>query len=208
MTRITSTIVALGLLAGVAQADVVLSFGFTDLSGSYDGASSFTANAVATPSLSSTGDVTRISDGTAEFATGFASGPADFSMNLSVTPAGESGTFTITDVTGANTITGDISGDWISGGGDIVYFNGLLSNVLLNGPGPSFDGTSGSFGMDIEGQPLDGAFVTLFIATGSGFFDRAFQGVSTQVDGVVIPAPAGVMALAGLGLMAARRRRA
>lgn len=210
MAKITSTIAALTLLAGAAQADVVLSFGFTDLSGAYDGVSSFTANAVADPGLSSSGDVTRLSapGGTAEFDTGFASGPAGFSMDLSVSGGAESGSFTITDVTGNNTITGDISGDWISGGGDIVYFNGLLENVVLSGPGPNFSGTSGGFDMGIPGQPLEGAFVTLFIATGAGFFSEAFSGVSTQVDGVVIPAPAGVMALAGLGLMASRRRRA
>lgn len=214
MARITSTIAALGLLAGAAQADVVLSFGFTDTSGSYDGVDTFTATAVDSGLLQTSGDVTRLSapGGTAEFATGFASGSGDFSVDLSVDnpgSPGETGSFTITDVTG-DTITGDISGTWLSGGGDIVFFNGFLSNVFLNdtsGDG-DFDGTSGAFGMDIDGQPLEGAFVTLFIATGSGFFDSAFQGVSTQVDGVVIPAPAGVMALAGLGLMAARRRRA
>lgn len=213
MARITSTIAALGLLTGAAQADVVLSFGFTDLSGSFTGSGGtgdFSATAVAGPSLSSTGDVTRLSapGGTAEFETGFASGPAGFSMDLSVGAGAESGSFTITDVTGNNTIEGNISGDWISGGGDIVYFNGLLSGVTLNGPGPTFDGTSGGFDIGIPGQPLEGAFVTLFIATGAGFFEQAFSGVSTQVDGVVIPAPAGVMALAGLGLMASRRRRA
>jgi hypothetical protein len=217
LARITSTIAAFGLLVGVAQADVVLSFGFTDTSGAYDGAGSFSASAVDAGTLRTSGDVTSLTGagGTAEFDAGFAGATADFTVDLSVgaivggSRAG-SGAFTITDADG-DTITGDIDGDWLSGGGDIVFFNGFLSNVFLNdtGLGGTFDGpSSGQFDMDIAGQPLEGAFVTLFIATGSGFFDSAFSGVSTQVDGVVVPAPAGVMALAGLGLMAARRRRA
>jgi hypothetical protein len=221
LARITS-IAAIGLLAGVAgvaQADVVLTFGFTDTSGSYDGAGNFSASAVDSGVLKTSGDVTSLfgAGGTAEFDAGFASGGtmADFQMNLSVDTPGSpgpstgSGSFTITDADG-DTIVGDITGNWLSGGGDIVFFNGFLSNVFLNatGGGTTFDGpSSGAFNMGIPGQPLEGAFVTLFIATGSGFFDRAFSGVSTQVDGVVVPAPAGIMALAGLGLMAGTRRR-
>ena len=219
LARITSTIAAVGLLvgvAGVAQAEVVLTFGFTDLSGGYDGAGNFSASAVDAGVLRSSGDVTSLhgAGGTAEFDAGFAGGTAAFQVDLSVAagpgPKAGAGSFTITDADG-DTIVGDISGDWISGGGDIVFFNGFLSNVFLNatGGGTTFDGpSSGQFDMDIPGEPLEGAFVTLFIATGAGFFSEAFSGVSTQVDGVVIPAPAGVMALAGLGLMASRRRRA
>lgn len=217
LAKFTTAIAALGLLTGAASADVVLTFGFTDTSGSYDGAGSFSASAVDAGALRTSGDVTSLfgAGGTAEFDAGFAGGTADFEVDLSVGPvvAGTragSGSFTITDADG-DTITGDISGDWISGGGDIVFFNGLLSDVFLNatGGGTTFDGpSSGGFDMGIPGQPLSGAFVTLFIATGSGFFDSAFSGVSTQVDGVVIPAPAGIMAIAGLGLMATRRRRA
>lgn len=220
MVRITSTIAAFGLLAGAAQAEVVLTFGFTDTSGSYDtGTSTFSAVSVDTPEFSTGGDVTRLAapGGTAEFDTGFASGgsSAAFAMSLDVTAkmagtAKGAGSFTITDADG-DTVTGTISGDWISGGGDIVFFNGLITDVILTDVGTldgTFDGpSSGSFGLDIAGQPLEGALVSLFIATGSGFFDTGFSGVSTQVDGVVIPAPAGVLALTGIGLMAVRRRR-
>ncbi len=214
MIRIASTIAAFGLLAGAAQADVVLTFGFTDLAGEFDGGSAFTADSVSAGVLQSSGDVSRLlaPGGTADYDAGFASG--GFSMNIGV-PAVRtdptSGGFTITDADG-DTITGDINGNWVSGGGDIVFFTGSLSNVNLNDLGGidgSFDGPSGgSFGLDIPSQPLEGALVTLFIATGSGFFDSAFSDVSTQVDGVVVPAPAGLMALAGLGLIASRRRRA
>jgi hypothetical protein len=218
LAKFTTAIAALGLLTGAASADVVLTFGFTDTSGSYDGAGSFSASAVDAGALRTSGDVTSLfgAGGTAEFDAGFAGGTADFEVDLSVGPvvAGTragSGSFTITDADG-DTITGTISGDWISGGGDIVFFNGFLTDVALTDVGTldgTFDGpTSGSFGLDIAGQPLEGALVSLFIATGSGFFDKDFDGVSTEVDGVVVPAPAGMLAFAGLGMIAARRRRA
>lgn len=219
MNRITIAAAAVGLVAGASQAEVVLTFGFTELSGAYTAASGFSAVAVDDGALSTAGDVSRIMApvGSAEYNAGFASGgtSADFQLALSVTDltattAKGSGEFTITDADG-DTITGTISGDWASGGGDVVYFNGFLSNVFLNElgtPDGTFDGpTSGSFGLDIAGQPLEGALVSLFIATGSGFFGSDFRAVSTQLDGIVVPAPAGVLALSGFGLMAIRRRR-
>lgn len=218
MHHITTAVAALALAGGAAQAEVVLTFGFTEASGAYSMGGLFTAGAVDDGALSTSGDVTRVMApaGTAEFNAGFAGGSAaDFTLSLSVTDktattAMGTGEFTITDADG-DTITGTISGDWASGGGDIVFFDGFLTDVMLNDlgdPDGTFDGpTSGAFGMDIAGQPLEGALVSLFIATGSGFFDADFRAVSTQVDGVVVPAPAGALALAGFGMMTIRRRR-
>lgn len=205
-----------GSLTSVASADVVLSFGYTDLAGSYDGAGGFKALAA----TSSTGDVTRLLSpaGQADFQTGFFGGSsADFALDLSVSSIGATtaegdGSFTITDANG-DTITGKISGDFSTPGFGITFFNGLLTDVLVtdvSGDG-TFDGSvSGtSFGIDLSPitGPLDGALVQLFINTGStGFFGGPFSGVSTQVAGEVIPAPAS-LALLGLGLITAGRRR-
>lgn len=201
--------------AAVANAQAILTFGFTDVDGSFTASdSSFVGASTATTS----GDVTRLASpgGTALFAPGFAgTGFADFSFDIDVmiTGAGTAdgdGTFTIVDVTGES-LTGTIDGGFVQlGSGGIIAFNGLLSGVQFNdvsGDG-TFDGpTSGSFGTDLPGTaPYDGALVQLFISGSSGFFDADFTGVSTQVSGEIIPAPA-TLALLGLGGLAAARRR-
>ncbi|MEQ9095442.1 MAG: hypothetical protein RIE32_04195 [Phycisphaerales bacterium] len=198
--------------AAVANAQAILTFGFTDVNGSFTASdSSFTGASDATTS----GDVTRLASpgGTAVFEPGFAgTGAADFSFDIDVmiTGAGTAdgdGTFTIVDVHG-ETLSGTIDGEFVQlGSGGIIAFNGLLSGVDFNdvsGDG-TFDGpTAGSFSTDLPGEaPYDGALVQLFISGSSGFFDADFTGVSTQVSGEVIPAPASL----GLGGLAAARRR-
>jgi hypothetical protein len=200
--------------AAVANAQTILTFGFTDVNGTFTASDgSFTGVADSTTS----GDVTRLSSpaGTAVFEPGFVgSGSADFSFDIDVmiTGAGEAdgdGTFTVTDVHG-ETLTGLLDGQFTQLGGGIIAFSGLLSGVQFNdvsGDG-TFDGPSvGSFSTDLPGTgPYDGALVQLFIASSGGFFDADFTGVSTQVSGVVVPAPAS-LALLGLGGLAAVRRR-
>jgi len=214
MTRIGLLAGAVLAAAGAAQGQVILTFGYTDVEGSFSTATSeFTGRAV--PSTS--GDVTRTAapGGTADFDDGFAGDIADFKLDLSVlltTPstADGTGTFEIIDADG-DTITGSINGEFETPGSGIVFFNGTLSDVFLNDngdPDGTFDGTDGgSFGLDLPGTaPFDGAFVQLFIGGTGGFFDRDFSGVSAQVDGIIVPAPAAA-ALFGLGGLAALRRR-
>lgn len=200
--------------AAVANAQAILTFGFTEVDGSFtasDGSFLGSSNA------STSGDVTRLSapGGTAVFEPGFAGvGASDFSFDIDVmiTGAGTadgSGTFTITDVQG-ETLSGDLDGDFIELAPGVIAFNGLLSGVQFNdlsGDG-TFDGpTAGSFSTDLPGTaPYDGALVQLFLDGSGGFFDADFTGISTQVSGVVIPAPAS-LALLGLGGLAAARRR-
>lgn len=212
----TMLIAAAGIAAtaAVANAQAILTFGFTDVDGSFTAADgSFAGASTATTS----GDVTRLSapGGTAVFDPGFAGvGAADFSFDIDVmiTGAGTadgSGSFTITDVHG-ETLSGDLDGDFVELAPGVIAFNGLLSGVEFNdvsGDG-TFDGpTAGSFGTDLPGTaPYDGALVQLFLDGSGGFFDADFTGISTQVSGVVIPAPAS-LALLGLGGLAAARRR-
>lgn len=205
----------------LAQTDAVLTFGYTDLNGSYVGDSAggtFTARASAIAPLQSGGDVTRLISvaGSTVFSPGFVGGidPADAFFEISV--FGKSGSiafgvgyFLLTDVDG-DTIRGDIDGFWNRRSSGRTFFNGSLSNVVLtniSGDG-TFDGDGGgSIDMDfIRQQPLTGALVQLFIRTGVGFFDSAFQDNSTQVSGELIPTP-GAAALALMGLAAAGRRR-
>lgn len=208
----TMLIAAVGVAAtaAVANAQAILTFGFTDVDGSFTAADgSFAGVSSATTS----GDVTRLASpgGTAVFDPGFAGvGAADFSFDIDVmiTGAGTadgSGSFTITDVHGET-----LSGDFVELAPGVIAFNGLLSGVEFNdvsGDG-TFDGpTAGSFGTDLPGTaPYDGALVQLFLDGSGGFFDADFTGISTQVSGVVIPAPAS-LALLGLGGLAAARRR-
>jgi len=216
--------IALFTVAGIASsasAEVVLSFGYTDLDGDFVGAAgmgTFTAAATANGALQSSGDVTRLipGNGTSTFAAGFFALP-DFSdavFNISVfnrvgSRAQGTGAFVLTDTTG-DTITGIIDGIWIRGSQGRTYFNGNLSGVVTNnltGDG-LFNGQAGAFDLDFTRQsPMNGAIVQLFIRTGVGFFDTSFSDVTTQVAGELVPTPGamGLMGLAGLALT--RRRR-
>ncbi len=182
-------LVAAAACASSAMADdLILTFSYDDLGGSYVAdanpapgtarSGQFTALAVNTAFLQSSGDVSRVvpTEGTASFEPGFvsAANPADAVFNLSVaianagdTTGAGAGSFTLTDADG-DTITGSISGTWTiedTGlGGQFVAFNGLLSNVVLNGS--TFNGTdlfnSDNFDMDLPGSgPYNGAIVLL-----------------------------------------------
>ena len=208
-----------------ASADVIFTFGFTDLDGDYNaGTSMFRAKAIDNFRASSGGDVTRQAapPGTAEFDTGFASGEssAHYEMHMRLSNITNSSadvllgdsSFTITDEDG-DTITGDIVGEWQAGNNGFMFFNGHLSNVLLTDNGDqdgTFDGPSGgAFGMDFGGSngPFEGAIVTLGMNGSGSFFLDSFQNHATQIGADVIPAPAGLALLGVGGIFAGRRRR-
>lgn len=203
-------------LATSASATIVSTFQYTDLLGSYDaGPGQFTAVAVDSGSFQSAGQVARLiaPGGTAQFEPGFINTTGGNAVvNISVfnivgLTAQGTGSFTFTDPDG-DTITGNISGNWLSPGGGIVFFNGLLTNVTFNSTGNgTFEGTTGSFGMGDLSGIYSGAIVQLFTRVSGGFFNSSFTDVSTLVSGDIIPAP-GVIALMGLGgIFALRRNR-
>ncbi len=214
---IISTAMVVALMAGSASADVIMSFGFTDLNGSYDG-TGFSAVAVDSGALSTTGDVTRLANpgATADFNTGFASGltAADVSIsidvtNLTATTADGMGSFVITDADG-DTIAGDLDGVWTTMGFGSIFFTGLIGNVQLTAnANNTFDGPSGgSFDMNLPGEaPYEGAFVQLSIDTSGGFFSSEFTGRSIQVVGEIVPTPGSLALLGAGGLVGIRRRR-
>ena len=205
-------------LASTASATVVATFGYSDLRGSYNsGAGQFTAVAVDNGSFQSAGDVTRLlaPGGTAQFEPGFVSNPqSNFTLNISVfnivgNTADGSGSFTATDLNG-DRLDGNIRGNWISPGSGIVFFNGLLTNVVFTSVSGdnNFNSADGGFTLTgLTGNVYSGALVQLFTRVGGGFFNSSFDNVSTLVAGDLVPTP-GAAALLGIGgLFALRRNR-
>lgn len=207
-------IVAAAFAAGTVNADVVASFTYDDLSGSYNGGGAFQARAVDIPGfLQSSGDTSNlVTSQNAVFAPGFVSrSPANAVINISVGAFGwngpntalGNGNFTFTDVNGVS-VSGNIAGDWSSPGAGILFFNGALSGVAFSGP--VWTGEFGAWGTNIPGgPPYDGAIVQLTFS-GSGFFNGAFDNRATGSTLQLVPAP-GALALLGLGGLAAARRR-
>jgi MYXO-CTERM domain-containing protein len=199
-----------------ASASNILTWGFTDLSGSFNaGAGLFQAVSVSNDAFRTDGDVTRLAapGGTAQYRNGAQAGAVQIALTVQNAVGGTAtgaGLFSITDADG-DTLSGLIAGMWISPGAGITYFNGILSGVQFAAlPGhTTFDGPSGgAFGMNLPGSPpYSGAVVELFINPAGGFFDQSFEHISTQASAVVTPAP-GAMALLGLaGIGGLRRRR-
>lgn len=216
-----STLIA---VAGFASADVIVSYSYTDLDGSFDSTSStFTADATDMTgggSLDTGGDVSRLlgAPSTAGFESGFmAFGTfADVQISLSVfniTPdsADAEGTVTITDL-GGDTLTADVTGSWtILNPFGFMFFSGVSSNYAFadnNDIDGEFNGTGGAFDIsDLIGNLYDGA-VSLLLQNPGGF-GTDFSGVSTEGDGVLVPTPGSILigSLGALGMIIPRRRR-
>ncbi|MBX3364366.1 MAG: PEP-CTERM sorting domain-containing protein [Phycisphaeraceae bacterium] len=199
-------------LASHAGAVEILSFGFTDLVGTYNhGAGMFSV----VDGADTSGDVTRIEapSSSAFYNVGFSGGTASATFMVSVfnkvgNLAQGAGTFTIVDADG-DELTGDITGTWI-GGALGIFFNGDLSNVSFNLLGNGmFDGPSGgSFDPNFSGTPpYSGAIVQLFIPPSGNFFNSDFTVETVQVLGEIVPAPSALALLGVAGLVSARRRR-
>jgi len=200
----------------------VLSFGYTDLNGVYDGAGQFTATAGSVTS----GDVTRLDLPTSQtanfdgdFITRSPSSNAVFNIDVTnirasmdnpgLSIADGAGDFLLTDDDG-DTIAGTISGTWMQGPIGFIFFNGDISGVTVSDNGvqdASFDGTDGgSFSTEFDPEPDLGALITLTFST-AGFFDGAFSNVATLIDGEILPTPGTGILFAAAGAAFVRRRR-
>lgn len=213
-------IAAVAAVAGagaIANAEVLVSMTYDDLSGSYNaGTGVFSAAAVDNAFLRSSGDASRLvpGAGNASFNAGFVSlaTQSDFQLNCTVIPTGPTtaigtGTFTATDING-DTITGTISGSWGRPAPGFIFFNGSLTNVTLNSNSNGlFEGDSGgSWNMGLPAAaPYEGAIVQLVFG-GTTFFTSNFTNRAVGVTAQIIPVP-GAMALLGLGAVVAGRRR-
>lgn len=205
-------------LCASASAGVILTFGFTELSGTYTAADAnnglFTAIAVNNANLSSEGDVTRLlppGDGTAAYDHSFYGssfgGLADVAFNISRTGTTGAGTFTVTDTDG-DTITGTLSGEWIALGG-ATFFNGVIGGQFVtNGGDNAFNGASSiATSLTPIMGTLDGGVTILFTNANADFFGSSFAGVSVLTSANFVPTP-GTMALLGLAAaFGARRNR-
>lgn len=194
-----------------ASADVILTFGFNDLVGSYNNTTKqFAAVNGTTSSFSTSGDVTSFvgAGGTANYLPGFGTGSVGLSINVTNkvgNTADGAGGFSIVDADG-DMLTGDIAGTWSTPGFGIYYFDGLLTNVKFSNSASTFDGPSGGSFATFAGN-FEGALVQLFTAGSNGFFSSDWRDVSVLVNGNIVPAP-GAAAMAGLaGLVGLRRRR-
>lgn len=230
MTKFASiTSAAVLALAGTVFAQsnspTVVTFTYTDLSGSYAGnaiSGNFTARASAVAPLTTSGTVSRILPmaATTVFSPGFeaTAGLSDAVFNISVynktafTALG-AGTMVLTDFDG-DQIKADITGTWVQSFGGRNFFNGNLSRVtFVNNSGTNQFNSSPSdpgFNMSFYNNGLlTGALVQLQILRSNvGFFNVPFSNNAVQTSGQIIPTP-GAMALLGVGgLLAARRRRA
>jgi hypothetical protein len=211
----TTALTLLLASGGVAQAGLVASFSYENLASNYDaGSQTLTTQTMA----SSTGSVTRELN-PAGFAD-FGQGSADYALELEVSNvmidgATGVGSMVASDLNG-DTLTADVSGDFefVPFGGTglgIIFFNGSLSNVFFNdvsGDG-SFDGDTSAFGLDFSaagGGPFTGGIQRLQISEAQ-FFDGDFGNMLAEVDGQIIPAPAGTALLTLMGIGVARRRR-
>jgi hypothetical protein len=215
-----AAILSAALIAGVAgsvSAQNILSFGFTDMSGSFNSATGvYSAVGMNSGSFVTVGNVNRHIDpiATAIYGAGTAGGRVGITLNVSNIVGNNAhgmGSLFIEDADGDRFVA-NVHGDF-SLTAPAIFFNAILSDIAFV-PGANtnstFNGPSGgSFPLTFAPAtaPFQGATMLLFFDTPGSFFAQNFEARPTQLNGAVIPAP-GAAALLGLGgLLAARRRR-
>ncbi|RMH28333.1 MAG: hypothetical protein D6692_05705 [Planctomycetota bacterium] len=210
-------VLALASCSGLASAGLVTSFGFTELSASFDiGTGEFMAEASSANGLSTTGDVTGYGAGveTVVFNPGFYTGGTDAYVLITMsivnvvgnTAFAEGGRFLIRDADGDN-LAGSFEGQWNLRFG-FAFFDGEITSAQFNDAGDGiFEGPGGG-SFDTPEGTLIGALSFLMMESTGSLFSDSFEARPASVDGMlVVPAP-GALTLAGIGgLVLARRRR-
>ncbi len=227
-SKIAVALIAVAGAAGAANAQTVLaSFSYDSLSGSYVASSPTTGNftaAAVNGALTTGGFFQRTVGpiGTADYPEGFVTdaNPADIVLTMAInktsaTTADGFGTITITDIDG-DTFVATINGvndlgtpqseGWIQIAPGFAAFSGALSNVVFTTNDGQFNGYTGGWVLPLPADELEGAIVNLMIGGGNNFFNSNYSGRAVGVSGQLVPAP-GVIALLGLGGLAASRRR-
>lgn len=201
--------------AGVAQAALVSTFGFTDLNASWDGQ---TFHALSMGSFPTGGDVTdhTAAQSSATFQSGLIGvqnlADVNFRMDISNITANSA------DATGGRIVIRDLDNDVLSGSfvGTWSYqfgfgfFDGYISSASYNDAGNGlFEGTDGSGAWVTPDGQYIGA-ISFLVEMPQWFSDAAnIDLLNASADGMLVtPAPstAGLLALGGL--IATRRRRA
>lgn len=196
-------LLAMGTAANAALTQ--LNFGYELVTGSYDGASTFTL----TENASTTGDVV-VTANPSKFAQ-FSAGDADIDATFTVSSitgstAAGTGTLTMTDVDGS-TITATVDGTFTNTG--IIFFEGALSGVTYTFGDSTFDGTSGSFSTSDFNTAATLGEIVKFEFDGNWFTAGAFSVDTIQVDGsTALPVPgAALLGVLGLTAITSIRRR-
>lgn len=220
--RILMTVGAASI-AAVASADVAVStFTFSDLNSEYFTADGETGLFTARAAADTSGDVTRVVDigpaETAEYLPAFSTDDASsadvvFEMsisNITSTTADGAGVFSITDLDG-DSISGSLDGMWARAfaGAPILFFNGILSDVVFTDGGDGlFEGTDG-VGFELTPFLLNNLFSGGIVQVSFGldsFFDESFEGFNSQFSGTIVPTPGALALLVGAGAFLGRRR--
>ena len=206
------TAVAMLSVAGVAEASLVSTFGFTDLNASWDGQ---TFHALSLGSLPTGGDVTdhTVAPSSATFESGLIGvqnfAAVNFRMDLSNITANSadatSGRIVIRDYDG-DVLSGSFEGTWSYQFG-FGFFDGYISSASYNDAGDGlFEGTSGAWATP-DGQYI-GA-ISFLVEMPEWFSDAAsIDLLNASADGMLVTPSPSSLAMLGLGgLVASRRRR-
>lgn len=204
-------------LAARAEAEVVLSFSYDSLKGTYDAQGPdqgvFTARAVDQPLFRTVGDFNRTisPEGNADFPAGFVADAnlADIFLEMtntrtSATTFSAVGSLTITDIDGDQFLTG-FTGMWYILGRGFAFFSvESSSNARFESDDGLFNGYNGSW--SVVGLPNLSLTWNQFVFAGPGF-DQDFSDVAAGIFGQLIPTPpAAAIVLVGLAPLASRRR--
>lgn len=207
------TLAIAGTTAGLASGGIVATFGFTEVSASFD-LSTGQFMAVSTPDTS--GDVSGFNGGvsTALFGPGFSGGAtfASFELSMDITSSdgvsaqASNGSFSIVDADG-DVLFGSFAGTWnqISG---FAFFSGIVDSAQFDGSDGDgvFNGPDGGSFANPSGM-LSGALSMLMFQMGDSLFQSSFENRVASVDGVLVPTPGALAILGAAGLVATRRRR-